>query len=274
MSALSQAQIVAGVSQQTTWWVNQRMKKLRQHLSSTMSVNPFILPFLFEYHSLVNFDELQDLTIASHLVTGHNTGFGKLIDEKILPQVFGTIKLDKQYRAENQPFHKACFNEVDHIIRRDDNRVELLSQKAGKWTIQLSMAVQLNRAFEEIITNYGNIFDDIVVGVFYGKREGLTDKYDILRGINRGANHDVVDLTNRVFIQSGKDFWAWLNYGEESTQGWVLEGILDALKATGISQESELLLEEFKARVVGQYNAFIDEDGTIDWQAILHHING
>ena len=60
-----------------------------------MSINPFLLPFIAEYHFLSNLSELFNIIIASHLITGHNTGFGKLVDEKILPEVFGTIKLTK-----------------------------------------------------------------------------------------------------------------------------------------------------------------------------------
>lgn len=171
-----------------------------------MSINPFIMPFLFDYHDLKNLDELVGLIIAGHLMTGHATGFGKLIDEKILPNVFGTIKLDASYRKATVPFADSCFDEVDHYLIREDGSRQLLSLKAGKWTIQLTMAVQLNAAFHEILSAHRDIVDEIVVGVFYGKKEDLTDKYDILRGVNRGANHDVVDITRHVNVYSGREF--------------------------------------------------------------------
>ena len=141
------------------------------------------MPFLFDYHNLDSFEDLADLVIASHLMTGHNTGFGKLIDEKILPNVFGAKKLDSTFRKSTPPFGEACFDEIDHIVERDDGTKELLSLKAGKWTIQLTMAVQLNTSFNEILNQHPGVANNIAVGVFYGTKDGLTDKYDILRGI-------------------------------------------------------------------------------------------
>ena len=136
------------------------------------------------------------------------------------------------------------------------------------------MAVQLNKAFHEIIENYGDSFSKIVVGVFYGKKESLTDKYDILRGINRGANHDVVDLTNEVDVWSGVEFWSWLNGGELRTQEWVLNGILSALKDERINTHSKDLLNKFRAGISKKYESSVNEDGTINWSSILKKING
>ena len=199
-----QATVVSKVKYWAKWWMAQRKKKLEDQLSETMSINPFIMPFLFDYHNLSSLGDLVDLIVASHLMTGHATGFGKLVDEKILPHVFDTTKLDATYRKNHRPFHESCFDEIDHLIIREDGAKQLLSLKAGKWTIQLTMAVQLNAAFHEILNRYPFTADEIVVGVFYGKQEDLTDKYDILRGINRGANHQVMDITDHVYVYSGK----------------------------------------------------------------------
>lgn len=270
----SQDEVVAGVKYWATWWVSQRKKKLEDQLNETMSINPFLMPFLFKYHDLDSFEDLADLIIASHLMTGHNTGFGKLIDEKILPNVFGAQKLDAKFRRETKPFNRACFNEIDHIITRPDGRTELLSLKAGKWTIQLTMAVQLNYAFNEIISDHPEVADNVVVGVFYGNKEGLTDKYDILRGINRGAVHDVIDLTENVNVYAGRDFWSWLNGGAENTQEWLLQGICEALEEAKIHETASALLDQFKTGVVQKYEADIRVGEKMDWQRLLKKING
>ena len=209
----TEAEIVNETKTWARWWIKQRRNKLIKELNGTMSFNPFMMPFLFDYHNLHSFEDLADLTLASHLMVGHSTGFGKLIDEKILPHVFGAQKLDAAFRRRNPPFSNSCFDEIDHIVTRDDGSKELLSLKAGKWTIQLTMAVQLNTAFNEILDTYPDVADSIVVGVIYGKEEDLTDKYDILRGINRGANHDVIDVTDHVTVYSGREFWSWLSGG-------------------------------------------------------------
>lgn len=271
---INKASIISETSRWTIWWIEQRKKKLREQLSDTMSVNPFLLPILFEFHNIKDFGQLSNFIVASHLMIGHGTGFGKLIDEKILPNVFKTEKLDKAYRQTTPPFTEACFNEIDHVVKRPDGATDLLSLKAGKWTIQLTMAMQLNYAFKEILDQYGTNINEIAVGVFYGTKETLTDKYDILRGINRGAKHNVFDVTDRVQVYAGKDFWTWLNDGEEETQKWVMEGIFLGIKESNSRDECATLLDAYNQNVATQYNQFINDDGTVDWQALLIDING
>lgn len=255
------------------WWINQRRMKLKKQLSETMSVNPFLMPFIFDYHGLDNFEQLVDLLVAGHLITGHNTGFGKLIDEKILPNVFGTTKLDRAFRSSNPPFDNSSFNEIDHIVSRSDGTTELLSLKAGKWTIQLSMAIQLNTAFNEIKRFYGHIANNIVVGVFYGNENDLTDKYDLIRGINRGANHNLHDLRDSVSIHTGQEFWNWLG-DSENVQEAVLQGVLDAIKEADIQESNKTLLAGFKEKIAHKYDQLSKDDaGNRDWLKLLGNIN-
>lgn len=268
-----QQEIVSSVKKWAKWWLLQRKKKLEEQLNETMSINPFLMPFLFDYHDLKTLDELVDLIIASHLMTGHATGFGKLIDEKILPNVFGTKKLDSSFR-KMPPFNEPCFDEIDHLIVRENGRKQLLSLKAGRWTIQLTMAVQLNTSFKEILAKHADLVDDIVVGVFYGTSEELTDKYDILRGINRGANHSVTDLTDSVSVYAGREFWSWLNYGENCTQEWVLQGIIEALNEEKIHETATELLSRFKTSVVEKYESDIKDGDSMSWFKLLSKVNG
>lgn len=271
---MNKQDIINGVRHWTAWWIEQRERKLSQQLSHTMAVNPFLMPFLNEFHDLNNLEELIGLMIQSHLMVGHNTGFGKLVDEKFLPNVFGTIKLDKNYRGKTEPYLNSCFDEIDHIVQRPDGTIELLSLKAGRWTIQLTMAVQLNKAFKEILDSFGEQFDDIAVGVFYGKEETLTDKYDIIRGINRGANHDVFDLQGRVSVYCGAPFWDWLS-GESGTQELVLQGILDALSNKNIRERNRRLLQSYSKNVIKEYDNLLDQkSGMLDWFLLLSDING
>lgn len=278
---MKKEEVIEGVSKQIFWWMGERQKKLIELRHETMSVNPFLLPLIFGIHQFHNFDELAEFLVAAHLSTGYATGFGKLIDEKILPRVFGTIKLDKAMRR-TFPLTISSFDEIDHIIKGGNgSHSKLLSLKAGRWTIQLTMAVQLNKAFKELIDlrdskNLGEfIFDEIAVGVFYGTNDTLTDKYDILRGINRGANHDVTDITEHVHVYAGREFWAWLNDGEQETQEWVLEGIIQGftISEREMGSLAELLVS-FRREFSQQFQSYILPDDTIDWQAIIKNING
>jgi len=276
---MTEKEIVQNVSKQIVWWVGERKKKFTELSHDSMASNPFLLPLLCDIHGFSDFESLADFTLGGHFSTGHATGFGKLVDEKILPNVFGTKKLNSSLRRNHPVLRQSCFDEIDHVVKHADGKLDLLSLKAGRWTIQLTMAVKLNNTFEEIIRlrQEGKIkFSKIVVGVFYGNQEGLTDKYDILRGINRGANHTVVNLTDHVDVHAGKEFWSWLNNGEEQTQHWVLSGILDGMKkAKQVHGDLKPLIEAYRQSFINHNRAFVRaDDKSIDWDSLLKSING
>lgn len=239
-----------------------------------MAINPFMAPAVAGIHGLSSIEDLIQLYVSAHLMTGHATGFGKLVDEKILPRVFGSSKLDASYRRSHPPYSASRYNEIDHVITLPGSELpSLLSLKASRWTIQLTMAVQLNAAFNEILETEGDRYDDITVGVYYGRRETLTDKYDILRGINRGAKHDVHDLTARVSVLAGVDFWAWLNGGERLTQQWVLKGITEAVRSSQVVELSKNLIRAFERKIADNMRDFRRDDD-VAWEAFLTSING
>lgn len=272
---ISQQDVIEGVSTETRWMIQQRMNMLRKESHATMAVSPFLIPILFDLHHAGSFAELGELLLASHLMNGHSTSFGKLIDEKILPRVFKTEKLSAAFRKSAAPFIDSCFDEIDHLVPRENGTPVLLSLKSSRWTIQLTMAIELNRAFRAILERYGDLFDQVVVGVIYGTLEGLTDKYDILRGINRGKVHDVVDIQGHVDVLAGREFWMWLNGGEPATQDWVLDGILAGLRDAKCREECRDLLVGYAAAFNAQYAKHINpEDGKVNWHQLLADING
>lgn len=273
MPLIPKDDIIHGVGLETGWMIEQRMAKLREALYGTMAINPLLIPILFELHHADSFSELGELLLAGHLMSGHFTSFGKLMDEKILPKVFKTTKLSGSFRAKNEPFVEACFNEIDHLVPREAGAPVLLSLKSSRWTIQLTMAMEMNNAFNTILTRHPQ-FDQIVVGVLYGTQEGLTDKYDILRGINRGKVHDVVNITDHVHVVAGRQFWSWLNGDEPATQDWVLAGILDGLRAVNCREECRELLTSYRKAFNEKYAGHVNEDGTVSWQQLLTDING
>jgi hypothetical protein len=242
-----------------------------------MAVNPFLIPLMLALGDIDSFDELAQLLLAGHFSVGHATGFGKLIDEKVLPKVFNTVKLDSKFRKK-LPWSRSMFDEIDHLVTMSNGDVYLLCLKAGRWTIQLTMAVQLNKAFVDILKARaaGEVeFAGIVTGVFYGRTETLTDKYDIIRGINRGATHDVTDVQNDVQVYTGRGFWSWLNGNEEATQEWVLEGILCGIEIAKIKCGSiSSLMDAYKTQFATNFAQYVDQNRTVDWLGVLHMING
>ena len=95
-----------------------------------------------------------------------------------------------------------------------------------------------------------------------------------MRGINRGAVHNVIDLTDKVDVYSGKEFWGWLSGGFDDAQEWVLEGILSALDEAKIHETAKGLLDQFREGVVEKYEEDIREGDTLDWLKLLKKING
>lgn len=260
------------VKKEVLWWISQREKKLVDLAIDTMSLNPFLVPFVYDFHNCSSIGELFNLIVSTHLMTGHNTGFGKLVDEKILPNVFDAIKLDKNYRQKNPPLHLSRFDEIDHIVKIG-NKKNYLSLKAGKWTIQLTMAVQLNKAFKEIVDKEINAGEKIVVGVFYGSNSDLTDKYEILRGINRGANHEVCDLTDSVEVKAGKEFWSWISQGDPDAQQKVLLGTIDALQESNLRINNAKRLRQFEKKIMENYKIDGSEENKDLWERLLSRIN-
>ncbi len=271
---MDQNYVISKVSELVTWWIKQRTQKILQAEHGTMEVNPFLAPLICALHGLDSADELADFITAGHFYIGHGTGFGKLIDEKILPQAFGTHKLDKAYRLANGLTDPA-FDDIDQIVTKPNGKF-LLSQKASKWTIQLGQAMGLNRSFKTLLElrEKGAIeFDKIVVGVFYGHGDDLTDKYRLLRGIVTGAKHDVVDISDDVEVYAGREFWAWLA-DDGRGQEWIMAGIYQAvLTAREDSDQSKDSTDVTNRVTAGMLSQIGDVYSEADWIAFINVVN-
>ena len=273
--------VLAGISEWVEWWVGNRRKKLIKLHHESHAVNPFLLPIIMSMHGFASVRDLAFFMLSGHLVEGHATGFGKLIDEKVLGKVFGTIKVDRRFRKANPKYGASAFDNVDHIVPRPGASPDLLSLKAGRWSIQLGQAVQINRSFQVLVRlrDAGEVdFDNLVVGVFYGKAEDLTDKYRLIRGeqsTTGAAQHDVRDLTDHVVVVAGREFWSWLNAGETETQDWILDGIIRGFEVTAAKHGSLAgPFEEFVDSFAETFTKHTDDSGKVDWHALLTEING
>jgi hypothetical protein len=264
--------VINAVEKLTIWWIDRRSAKIARSEHSSMQVNPFLAPLLCAMHGLDNVEDLSAFVTAGHFYIGHGTGFGKLVDEKILPQAFGTQKLDKAYRAK-AGFTDPAFDDIDHIVTKDD-KTFLLSQKASKWTIQLSQATGLNKSFKSLLDmrDAGKLtFDKIVVGVFYGHDDDLTDKYRILRGITTGAAHDVIDISSDVDVYAGRSFWAWLA-DDPAAQEWIMAGIWRGIEKTKIDK-ANVLPELFATTAGGVLSQLGEPKNEEDWIAFINAVN-
>jgi hypothetical protein len=266
--------VISKVTELTAWWIKQRAAKIQQVEHASMEINPFLAPLICALHGLKDAGELASFVTAGHFYIGHGTGFGKLIDEKILPQAFGTAKLDKAYRLANGLTDPA-FDDIDQIVTKADG-VYLLSQKASKWTIQLGQAMGLNRSFRSLLDmrDRGTFsFQKIVVGVFYGNDDDLTDKYRILRGVTTGAAHDVVDISKDVDVYAGRSFWAWLA-GDAQAQEWVITGIIRAIQAAkGDEVQAQDATDQIERKLTGHLSRIGNIQTEQDWVSFINSVN-
>jgi hypothetical protein len=250
-----------------------RLSQLRSEIGKYLNINPFLMCALKDFHNIKDQKSLSEFMLIWHLGTGHSTSFGKMIDEKLLPNVFKTLRLDSTIRHK-KPYNLPPFDDIDHVVNLGDKKY-LLSLKASSWSIQYNMAMGLYSRFK--LLGEANLYDHagIVVGVFYGNKTLLTDKYEIIRGINV-RRQDILQKLDYVVVKAGKEFWSWLNGGIEETQDWVLEGILTGTDT--FSKENP----DFSNIVGGAANRLTDElrrkydlptDGSLDWNQLMHAIN-
>ncbi len=267
--------MVSGVATEALRFIRNRREKLVRLRHASLAVNPFLWPMLMELNGYETLDELTTYIIAGHLSDGHATGFGKLVDERIVPNVFETSKLDAAFRRMNPPFAEAKYGVIDHIVHRPDGPDDLLPLKAGRWSIQLGQAKNMNRDFADILEarERGEVsFDRIVIGVLYGTEATLTDKFQIARGT---GPHDLTDISADVDLRVGRDFWSWLNEGVEETQDWVMDGFLVALDSAREELGSAAdAVEGFRLSYQATLERHQGADGKIDWHALLREVNG
>lgn len=274
MAAIDQDTVIGGVEILVREFLDRRLRKVGEDVSSCLNVNPFLLSALRDFHHFRTVRDMADFLFISHMAAGHATGFGKLVDEKILPRVFGTVKLTARHREEHG-LTAAAFDEIDHIVFPEDREKRcLLSLKASAWTIQNAQAHALYHAFKQI-GDFRLYHNEIVVGVFYGNKTLLTNKYDILRGVNPRQQEQFVELKH-VRVLAGAEFWSWLNHGEEDTHRWVLEGTALASQAVfgGVGGRGGAVQDgpgRLAAELAAKYG--LDPHGAIDWPQLLDAVN-
>lgn len=269
---IGREEIIAGTARETALFLSRRLRKLRTKISGVLNINPFLVCALQDFHQIEDQHSLAEYLLNSDLGTGHATSFGKMVDEKLLPDVFGTIRLDSTFR-HTPPYNTAPFDDIDHLVRRSDGEY-LLSLKASAWTIQYGQAMGLYDNFlklgQQNLKGAG-----IVVGVFYGHKGLLTDKYRIVRGENF-RRQDILQKLDYVEVKAGAEFWSWLNDDEVATQDWVIEGIERGTNdfssnnpemSEVVGGAAELLVQELQTK----YG--LPDDGSLDWIFLLHAIN-
>ena len=106
--ARTREEVIAGVATEVLRFIRNRRAKLEGLRHETMAVNPFLNPLIMEMNGYESLEELTDFLVGGHLLDGHATGFGKLVDERIVPNVFGTIKLSGPFAGKTGLTNSPC----------------------------------------------------------------------------------------------------------------------------------------------------------------------
>lgn len=275
-AALSREAVLSGVAAEVVRFIRNRRQKLEALQHTTMAVNPFLNPLIMQLNGYETLDELTNFLIGGHLLDGHATGFGKLVDERIVPNVFGTTKLSGPFRRTNPPYDEPMYGVIDHLVPSNGDTRDLLALKAGRWSIQLGQALNMNHSFARLLEARGKgevpPFDRVVIGVLYGQEAGLTDKFRVATGV---GPHELVDIREHVDTYVGRDFWAWLNGGVAETQHWVMDGFLAATDAarTELGSAAEAV-DSYRASYQEKLERHRRDDGSMDWHGLLSEVNG
>ncbi len=265
-------QIIEAASPLVGRFLTIRVKAIQRSITGVLNINPFLVRALEAVRPMRSQMDLAVFMWDWHIALGYATAFAKAIDEKILPAAFLTEACDKYYRAEREML-EPCFDDIDHVVGRRDGTF-LLSLKASAWSIQHGQAMGMYGNFRRL-GEIGRQESGIVVGVYYGHAALLTNKYDIVRGINR-RYADQLEPLDYVQVHSGKEFWSWLNDDEQLTQEWMLEAIAvgaDEYKRRN-PEVAEWLTDGGRRLRDALRTAYgLPENDSLDFFLLLHAIN-
>jgi hypothetical protein len=180
------------IVEETDELLERRLGKARQLTdvtSADVNINPFLMLALAPAYNIFSPFEAGEYIQNSKLHHGDATAFGKFIEDKILPP-FGVT------RPSEKDSDPSLFSSIDVETTVDGSRY-LLSLKSGPWTMNQSHANEMVAAFPRIHEQTGA---DLVIGVFYGKRQRLNNKPALVEKATGAYVHTLV----------GHEFWQFM----------------------------------------------------------------
>lgn len=180
------------IVQETDRLLERRLQKVRELIDATsldINVNPFLMLALAPAYNIFSPFEAAEYIQSSKLHHGDATAFGKFIEDKILPP-FGVT------RPPEKDDDRSLFSSIDIETTVEGSRY-LLSLKSGPWTMNQAHANEMIAAFPRIHEQTGA---DIVIGIFYGRRERLNNKPGL---VEKGTGPYVHTLV-------GHEFWEFM----------------------------------------------------------------
>lgn len=203
------AEQLEGVVEVTLAMIQNRFAQMQRivDVSSThVNINPFLMLAMAPAYNIFSPFEAAEYTQNSKMPHGDATAFGKYVEAKIFP-LFGVTEPPEK-KAD-----PALYSPIDAEISVEGIRY-LTTWKSGPWTMNQAHANEMIRSFPKIHEQSGN---DIVLGIFYGKRKRLNNKPAL-----------VARQTGVYFhVMVGKDLWEFVT-GVRDAHLSILRAIREA----------------------------------------------
>lgn len=171
-------------------------RRLVDVASKDVNVNPFLMLAMAPAYNIYSPYEVAEYAQNAKLPHGDSTAFGKFVERDIF-SIFGSVEPPEK----SAPDTKALFSPIDAHLTVEGTRY-LLTYKSGPWTMNQSHAQEMVYRFPDIHETTGC---DIIIGIFYGRRDRLNNKPALVRRGTGPYVHTLVGQELWEFVTGVKD---------------------------------------------------------------------
>lgn len=184
------------LQEETYLFLKRRFRELAEQFNdiSKTNFNPFLLLITAPVYNIYSPYEVAERLQLGKAFHGDDTAFGRMAEERYL-RIFGATTPGEK-SSDNQTVRNR-WSPIDLELNIDGQR-NLMSIKAGPWTMNQAHAAEMIRHFKELHEETGA---KILIGVTYGRYKNLNNKPAL---VDRAlGSPDWFDF----FV--GKDFWEY-----------------------------------------------------------------
>jgi hypothetical protein len=174
----------------------QKVREMTDVASKDVNINPFLMLALAPAYNIFSPFEAAENAQMTKLLHGDSTAFGKFVEREIFA-IFG----GREPAEKADPATKTLFSSVDHELHVEARRY-LATYKSGPWTMNQAHA-------NEMIANFPAVHErtgcDIVIGIFYGRRENVNNKPGLVMAATGPYVHTLVGKALWEFVTGVAD---------------------------------------------------------------------
>ena len=164
--------------------------------SRNVNINPFLMLALAPTYNIFSPYEAAENAQMTKLLHGDSTAFGKFVENHLFP-IFGSSPPPQKGDLAT----KVLFSPIDHQLVVEGKHY-FATWKSGPWTMNQSHANEMIHRFPEIHKATGS---DIIIGIYYGKRERVNNKPGLVMSQTGPYVHTLVGRNLWEFVTGVKD---------------------------------------------------------------------